>query len=66
MSQFELAILHAGLGEQDKAFSALERAYAAHDSQMQYLNIESHFDELRADARFANLRQRVSLPAIVP
>ena len=65
VSQFELAILYAGLGEHDRAFSALERAYAGQDSQMQYLNIEPHFDELRADARFASLRQRVSLPAIV-
>ncbi len=64
VSQFELAILYAGLGEQDLAFSALERAYAAHDSQMQYLNIEPHFNELRTDARFASLSQRVDLPAI--
>src|SRR5882724_5167149 len=46
-----------------RAFSALESAYAQQDSQMQYLNIDPHFDELRTDARFASLSQRVGLPA---
>lgn len=58
----ELAVLHVGLDELDKALSALERAYLAQDSQLQYLGIEPHFDSLRADPRFADLIHRVGLP----
>lgn len=61
VSPVELAVLYVGLGERENALSALERAYAAHDSQMQYLGIEPHFDGLRSDPRFADLMQKVGL-----
>lgn len=62
VSPVELAVLHVGLDEPDKALSALERAYLAQDSQLQYLGIEPHFDSLRADPRFADLIHRIGLP----
>ncbi len=62
VSPVELAMLYVGLGDRDKAFSALNRGYAEHDSQMQYLLIEPHFDGLRADPRFAVLIRKVGLP----
>jgi len=61
VSQAELAILFAGLGDKEQAFAALERAYAAHDFQLQYLKVESHYDSLRSDPRFADLLRRVGL-----
>ncbi|MEK7723507.1 MAG: tetratricopeptide repeat protein, partial [Acidobacteriota bacterium] len=61
VSPVELAILYVGLGEQEKAFAALERAYNEHDSQMQYLLVEPHFDSLRADSRFSSLIKKVGL-----
>ncbi len=62
VSPVELAMIYVGLGDREKAFSLLNRGYAEHDSQMQYLLIEPHFDDLRADARFADLIRRVGLP----
>jgi hypothetical protein len=40
----------------------LEKAYAAHDLQLQYLKVESGFDPLRDDLRFKDLMRRVGLP----
>jgi tetratricopeptide (TPR) repeat protein len=62
VSPAELAVLYAGLGDKEQAFAALERAYAAHDFQLQYLNIETHYDSLRSDPRFQDLVRRVGLP----
>lgn len=62
VSPAELAILYTGLEDKEGAFQALERAYAAHDLQMQYLKVEPHYDSLRSDARFTDLMRRVGLP----
>ena len=61
VSPAELAVLHAGLGDKEQALADLERAYAAHDFQLQYLKVESHYDSLRSDPRFADLLRRVGL-----
>ena len=61
VSHAELAVLYSALGERDKAFAALERAYAAHDYQLQYLGYPE-FDSLRSDPRFQELIRRVGLP----
>lgn len=61
VSPVELAILYIGLGEREKAISSLERAYNEHDSQMQFLKVEPHFDSLRNEPRFQDLLRRVGL-----
>lgn len=62
VSPAELAILYVGLGDKEEAFKELERAYAAHDLQLQYLKVDAHYDSLRSDARFTALIRRVGLP----
>jgi serine/threonine protein kinase/TolB-like protein/tetratricopeptide (TPR) repeat protein len=62
VSPGELAILYAALGERERAFASLERAYAAHDLQLQYLGTDPAFDNLRSDPRFADLLRRIGLP----
>jgi DNA-binding winged helix-turn-helix (wHTH) protein/TolB-like protein/Tfp pilus assembly protein PilF len=64
VSAAELAILYAGLGESDQAFQSLERAYSAHDLQLQYLGVDPLLDSLRPDPRFQALMRRVGLPVI--
>jgi TolB-like protein/DNA-binding winged helix-turn-helix (wHTH) protein/lipoprotein NlpI len=58
----ELAVLYAALGEREQAFASLEKAYAVHDLQLQYLGAERFFDSLRDDPRFKDLKRRVGLP----
>ncbi len=62
LSFAELAILYAGFGDKEAAFQSLERAYAAHDLQMQFLTTDPAYDALRSDPRFADLVRRVGLP----
>lgn len=62
VSPAELAVLYVGLGDKEGAIAALERAYAAHDLQMQLLKVDAHYDSLRADPRFQDLVRRVGLP----
>jgi tetratricopeptide (TPR) repeat protein len=57
-----LAVIHIGLGERDRAFEWLEKAFEARDWQMALLNVEPLFDTVRSDPRFAALVARVGLP----
>jgi TolB-like protein/DNA-binding winged helix-turn-helix (wHTH) protein/Tfp pilus assembly protein PilF len=57
-----LAMIHIGLGETDRAFEWLEKAFEARDWQMVLLNVEPLFDAVRSDQRFAALVERVGLP----
>jgi hypothetical protein len=62
VSQADLSILYAGLRNKEEAFQSLERAYDAHDLQLQLLKVEPHYDSLRSDPRFTDLMRRVGLP----
>lgn len=57
-----LPILYAVLDEREEAFASLERAYAEHDPQLQYLGLYPGFDPIRSDPRFQDLLRRVGLP----
>jgi hypothetical protein len=56
-----LAEIHAALGDKDKAFSWLEKAYEQHDSFLVRLKVEPALDALRSDKRFEELLHRMSL-----
>jgi adenylate cyclase len=56
--QFNLAMIHLGLGDRDRALDLLERASAADSQWMMYLKIDHIFDSLRADPRFAALMKK--------
>lgn len=59
---FFFAVVYSGLGEKDRAFERLERAYQEHDSRLPWIAIESTFDSLHSDPRFQDLRRRMNLP----
>ena len=62
VSPEELAGFYAMLGDKESAFAQLEKAYAAHDLQLQVLKIDLRLDSLRSDPRFQDLVRRVVLP----
>ncbi|HSE21804.1 MAG TPA: protein kinase [Pyrinomonadaceae bacterium] len=62
VSPTELAVLYAGLGDKEAAFTLLEKAYAVHDLELQYLKCEPHFDSLQTDPRYIELIKKVGLP----
>jgi hypothetical protein len=54
-------LVYAGLGEKDKAFEWLERAYRDHSGSVRYLKVEPRLDPLRSDPRFLELMRRIGL-----
>ena len=62
LSPADLAVLHTALGEHEQAIALLEKAYTAHDLQLQYLGESPPYDPLRTDSRFKDLVRRVGLP----
>ena len=61
VSAFEIALVHAGLGEKDQAFAWLEKAYEERSSDLVTLTTEPRFDHLRSDPRFIDLARRIGL-----
>jgi tetratricopeptide (TPR) repeat protein len=59
---FCVALVHAGLGDEDQALAWLDRAYEERSHWLVYLKAWPLFDGLRSDARFAALLGRVGLP----
>jgi len=62
VSPGELAILYAGVGENARAFTSLERAFDTQDVQLMFLGVDPAFDSLRGDPRFLDLMRRIGLP----
>jgi TolB-like protein/tetratricopeptide (TPR) repeat protein len=58
---FHLALVYAGMGELDAAFSQLERACEARDSSLDTVGVEPRFSVLHADRRYQNLLERLKL-----
>jgi adenylate cyclase len=56
-----LAMGHAAVGDFDRAFDALERAYQARSAGLIYLHLDPGYAPLRDDPRYRELVQRIGL-----
>jgi serine/threonine-protein kinase len=63
---YYIALVHAALGDHDRALSTLERAMREQDSTMVNLNVDPRFDRLRGDPRFDTLVARMRFPGSRP
>jgi len=61
VSPFPIAVAYTGLRENDRAFEALEKAYAERSWGVGMLEVNPVFDPLRSDPRFSVLLRRVNL-----
>jgi tetratricopeptide (TPR) repeat protein len=59
---YTVAIPYAGLGDKDRAFAWLEKAYQDRSTWMAQLKVEAFFEPLRADPRFQDLLRRMNFP----
>ena len=59
---YNIAIVHAGLGNLEDALSWLEKAYDTRDVRLTFLAVEPKWDALRSEPRFQWLLQRMALP----
>ena len=61
VSHYSLAIIHAALGDSERAFAQLDSAYVEGTWAMFTLRVEPAFEAMRADPRFARLLKKVGL-----
>jgi eukaryotic-like serine/threonine-protein kinase len=62
VSPYMIATIYAGLGDKEKAFSFLEKAYQERSPDVPYfLKADLRLDPLRSDPRFQDLLHRVGL-----
>jgi tetratricopeptide (TPR) repeat protein len=62
ISDFWPGLIYSGLREKDQAFAHLQRACQERFWYMVFLKVDPKFDNLRTDARFADLLRCVGLP----
>lgn len=61
VSPYNLALIHAGLGEADTTLGLLNEACEHRSLFLAWLNVEPMFDSVRADPRFAELVKKIGL-----
>ena len=59
---YVMAAAYAGLGDRDKAFEFLEKAYQLRAFDFNLLRVDLRLDHLHSDPRFQNLLSRLGLP----
>jgi hypothetical protein len=52
---------YAAVGDLDRAFEALERAYQARSAGLIYLHLDPGYEPLRGDPRYRDLVRRIGL-----
>jgi len=63
VSPYMIATIYASLGEKDRAFKYLEKAYQERSSDLPYfLKADLRMDSLRSDPRFQDLMRRMNFP----
>jgi TolB-like protein/DNA-binding winged helix-turn-helix (wHTH) protein/Tfp pilus assembly protein PilF len=62
VSPFYVAVVYAGLGENDKAMDWLEKAYRDHSNAIVFLKVDPQLDTLRSNPRFHELQRKLRLP----
>jgi DNA-binding winged helix-turn-helix (wHTH) protein/TolB-like protein/lipoprotein NlpI len=55
----DFAVVYAGLGENDRAFEWLERAFRERVGPVRLLDADARYAPLRADPRYTDLRRRI-------
>jgi serine/threonine protein kinase len=62
VSPVYFAEIYSSLGDQDRAFEWLEKAYQERDDELTYVNAGPAFDSVRSDPRYADFLRRMNLP----
>ena len=57
-----VANIYAALGDKEKAFAELEKAFAQRDWELHRLKVDPLMDPLRSDPRFKEMLKRLNLP----
>jgi TolB-like protein/DNA-binding winged helix-turn-helix (wHTH) protein/Tfp pilus assembly protein PilF len=60
-SDLDIAAIYIKLGNEDRAFDLLERAYAERNMWLMNLKVDPRFDDLHSDRRYESLLHRIGL-----
>ena len=63
VSPYQVAAVYAGLGDTERAFAWLEKAYTERSSWLVHITWDPRLASLHADHRFAELVRRIGLPS---
>lgn len=66
LDNFFLASAYAELGNKSKALDYLNKAYAARELMMEFINVSTEFRDLRSEPRFQELLRNMGLPPSEP
>jgi tetratricopeptide (TPR) repeat protein len=58
---YEIAMVYLALGEKDKGFEFLEKAYTERSSALVRINLDPRLDSLHSDPRYEALLERMGL-----
>ena len=61
VSPYSIALIHAALEEDDRAFEWLDRAYSERDESFIHLKVDPRLDSLRSDPRFTERLRLINL-----
>jgi hypothetical protein len=56
------AAIYGALGDKDRAFAELDKAFEARDWELFRMNVDPYWTPLRDDPRFKDLVKRLNLP----
>jgi len=59
---YDIAVVYAGLGDRDRAFEWLNKAYKEHSGFLLYIRSDPRMKLLRGDSRFQDLLRRMGAP----
>ncbi len=66
VSPFDLALIYVALGDKEKAFQWLQKAFEERATFLVYMKWEPRLDPLRSDPRFQDFLRRIGLPSSPP
>ncbi len=59
---YDFAVVYAGLGDREKVFEWLEKAYLERSSWLVHVKWDERFERYRSDPRFTHLLRRIGVP----
>jgi hypothetical protein len=62
-ASYQYAEIYADLGDKDRAFGALEHAWAVRDPGLMNIRVDAFLDPLRSDPRFEAIIKRMNFPS---
>ena len=62
VSAYDIAEIYARIGQKTQALVWLEQAFNQRDSKLTYIRVEPAFDQMRSDAQFQQIAQRLGMP----